>query len=70
MAKKQAGASIRIVGSQEQIHSILATFEEKGFTWRSSEYFYPRIGQPDLYSYYLENFEHVIELSCKVSKNS
>lgn len=59
MAKKQAGASIRIVGSKAEIHDILAAFSEKGFIWRSNEYFYPRIGQPDFFSYYLEDFEYV-----------
>lgn len=57
MAKRQAGASIRIIGTKAEIHGILAAFREKGFTWRSNEHFYPRINQPELYSYYLENFE-------------
>lgn len=57
MAKGQAGANIRIVGSKPEIYSILAAFKDKGFTWRSNEYFYSRIGQPDFYSYYVEDFE-------------
>lgn len=56
MAKEQAGASIRIVGTKAEIDAILTAFREKGFTWRSNEYFYPRIGQPDFYSYYVEYF--------------
>lgn len=58
---RQGGANIRIVGTKDEICGILAAFKGEGCTWRSNEYFYPRIGQPDLYSYYLEGF--------KVSKN-
>jgi hypothetical protein len=59
MAKKQQGADIRIVGTKLQISDLLAAFTAKGFTWQSNEYFYPRIGQPDLFSYYLEKLEFV-----------
>lgn len=57
VAKKRRGANIRVVGTKAEISGILAAFKGKGFTWRSNEYFYPRIGQPDVYSYYLEAFE-------------
>jgi hypothetical protein len=57
MAKKQQGADIRIVGTKPQINNLLAAFKTKGFTWQSNEYFYPRIGQPSFFSYYLENLE-------------
>jgi hypothetical protein len=57
MAKKQQGADIRIVGTKPQIDNLLVAFKTKGFTWQSNEYFYPRIGQPSFFSYYLENLE-------------
>jgi hypothetical protein len=57
MLKKQQGADIRIVGTKSQISDLLAVFTAKGFTWQSNEHFYPRIGQPDFFSYYLENLE-------------
>jgi hypothetical protein len=56
MAKKQ-GADIRVVGTKSQISDLLATFTDKGFTWQSNDHFYPRIGQPSFFSYYLENLE-------------
>ncbi|MEG4630946.1 hypothetical protein QUB56_15275 [Microcoleus sp. AR_TQ3_B6] len=59
MAKKQQAADIRVVGSKSQISDLLASFTAKGFTWQSNEHFYPRIGQPDFFSYYLENLECV-----------
>jgi hypothetical protein len=59
MAKKQQGADIRIVGTKSQISDLLAVFTAKGFTWQSNEHFYPRIGQPDFFSYYLEKLEFV-----------
>jgi len=59
MAKKQQGADIRLVGTKLQICNLLAAFAAKGFTWQSNEHFYPRIGQPDFFSYYLENLESV-----------
>ncbi|MEG3900189.1 MULTISPECIES: hypothetical protein [unclassified Microcoleus] len=57
-AKRRHGASVRIVGSKTEISDILATFGDKGFIWRSNEHFYPRINQPDFYSYYLEDFDY------------
>lgn len=56
-ARKRRGANIRVVGTKAEICGILATFKSEGFTWRSNEHLYPRIGQPDFYSYYLEDFE-------------
>jgi hypothetical protein len=60
MAKKK-GADIRVVGTKAQISDLLAAFTAKGFTWQSNEHFYPRIGQPDFFSYYLENLESVAQ---------
>lgn len=57
--KRQRVTAIRIVGTKAEIFGILAAFAGTGFTWRSNEYFYPRINQPDFYSYYLEDFEYV-----------
>lgn len=59
MAKKQRGADIRIVGTKKEILDILAEFSAKGFAWQSNEHFYDRREEPDLYSYYLENFKVV-----------
>jgi len=59
MAQKQQGADIRIVGTKSQISGLLAVFTAKSFTWQSNEHFYPRIGQPNFFSYYLENLEFV-----------
>jgi hypothetical protein len=61
MAKKQQGADIRVVGTKAQISGLLAAFSAKGFTWQSNQHFYPRIGQPDFFSYYLENLESVVQ---------
>jgi hypothetical protein len=61
MTKKQQGADIRIVGTKPQIDNLLVAFKTKGFTWQSNEYFYPRIGQPSFFSYYLENLESVAQ---------
>jgi hypothetical protein len=61
MAKKQQGADIRIVGTKPQIDNLLVAFKTKGFTWQSNEHFYPRIGQPGFFSYYLENLESVAQ---------
>lgn len=58
VAKKRQGAKIRVVGTKAEISGILAAFRGEGFTWQSNEHFYPRIGQPDFYSYYLEDFEY------------
>lgn len=58
-ASRRRAASMRIVGTKAEIAGILAAFSDRGFSWRSNEYFYPRIGQPDFYSYYVEDFEHV-----------
>jgi|GEM_PF-3193172 len=58
MGKKQKGVAIRIVGTKPEILDILAEFSAKGFVWRSNEHFYARREEPDVYSYYLENFEH------------
>jgi hypothetical protein len=63
MAKKQQGADIRVVGTKAQISGLLAALSTKGFTWQSNEHFYPRIGQPDFFSYYLENLESVAQES-------
>lgn len=57
-ARKRRGANIRVVGTKAEIFGILAAFKGEAFTWQSNEYFYPRIGQPDFYSYYLEDFEY------------
>ena len=57
MAKKQQGADIRVVGTKPQIDNLLAAFTARGFTWQSNEHFYPRIGQPNFFSYYMENLE-------------
>jgi hypothetical protein len=65
MTKKQLGADVRLIGTKLQIANLLAAFTAKGFTWQSNEYFYPRIGQPDFFSYYLENFESASQ--CKNS---
>jgi hypothetical protein len=54
---KQRGADIRIVGTKSQISNLLAAFSANGFAWQSNEHFYPRIGQPEFFSYYLENLE-------------
>lgn len=54
---KQQGADIRVVGTRSQIDNLLAAFSAKGFTWKSNEHFYPRIGQEGFFSYYLENLE-------------
>jgi len=61
MAKKQKGTAIRIVGTKAKILDILAGFGAKGFTWQSNEHFYARREEPGLYSYYLENFECVLD---------
>ena len=61
-AMKRQGVNIRLVGTRAEICGTLATFKGQGYVWRSNEYFYPRIGQPDFYSYYLEDF-------FKISKN-
>ena len=61
MAKKQQGADIRVVGTKAQISGLLAAFTAKGFTWQSNDHFYPRIGQPNFFSYYLENLESVAQ---------
>jgi len=61
MVKKHQGVDIRVVGTKAQISNLLATFTAKGFTWQSNEHFYPRIGQPDFFSYYLENLESVAQ---------
>jgi hypothetical protein len=61
MAKKQKGADIRVLGTKAQIERLLTAFTAKGFTWQSNQYFYPRIGQPDFFSYYLENLESVAQ---------
>jgi hypothetical protein len=61
MAKKQRGADIRVVGTKSQISDLLTAFSEKGFTWQSNEHFYARREEPDLYSYYLENLECVLD---------
>jgi hypothetical protein len=61
MTKKQQGADIRVVGTKSQIDNLLAAFTAKGFTWQSNEHFYPRIGQPNFFSYYLENLESVAQ---------
>jgi hypothetical protein len=58
MAKQSKGVAIRIVGSWEDISSILAAFTSKGFAWKSNKHFYPRIGQQGFFSYYLENFKN------------
>ena len=55
MSKKAGGSAIRLIGSREQIQFILSSFEGK-FAWRASGHFYPRIGQPGFYSYYLDDF--------------
>lgn len=54
---RRRGANIRVVGTKVEIYGILAAFKGEGFTWRSNEYFYPRIGQIGFYTYYLEDFE-------------
>jgi hypothetical protein len=61
MTKKQLGADVRLIGTKLQIANLLAAFTAKGFTWQSNEYFYPRIGQPDFFSYYLENLEPITQ---------
>jgi len=58
---KQRGADIRIVGTKSQISNLLAAFSANGFAWQSNEHFYPRIGQPEFFSYYLENLESVAQ---------
>jgi hypothetical protein len=58
---KQRGADIRIVGTKSQISNLLAAFSAHGFAWQSNEHFYPRIGQPEFFSYYLENLESVAQ---------
>jgi hypothetical protein len=58
---KQRGADIRVVGTKSQISNLLAAFSANGFAWSSNEHFYPRIGQPDFFSYYLENLEAVAQ---------
>jgi hypothetical protein len=57
--KRRRAAAIRLIGTKAEILGILAAFAGAGFTWRSNEYFYPRINQPDFYSYYLEDFDYV-----------
>jgi hypothetical protein len=58
--KRRQGANIRVVGTKAEIADILTALSDKGFTWRSNECFYPRIGEPDLYSYYLENLGQIL----------
>jgi hypothetical protein len=58
MGKKRQVASIRLIGTKTEISGILTAFSDKGFSWKSNEHFYARVGQPDFYSYYLENFEY------------
>ena len=55
--RRRATTAIRLIGTKAEIFSMLAAFSDRGFKWRSNEYFYARIGQPDFYSYYLEDFE-------------
>jgi hypothetical protein len=64
---KQRGADIRIVGTRLQIANLLAAFSAKGFVWVSNKYFYPRIDEPGLYSYYLENFEWIGKAEAETS---
>jgi len=61
MTKRPKEAAIRIVGTKSQISDLLTAFSEKGFTWQSNEHFSARREEPDLYSYYLENFECVLD---------
>lgn len=70
MGKRRRATSIRIIGTKAEIHATLAAFAGKGFTWRSNEHFYPRIGQPDFYSYYLEDFGGASELTSVAAKKA
>jgi len=53
--KAERGTKIRVIGTRLEIE---AAFSYRDFVWESNEYFYPKIDQPDFYSYYLENFEY------------
>ena len=67
MAKKQQRAAIRIVGTKPQISDILTALSNKGFAWQSNEHFYARREEPDVYSYYLENFERASQTATGIS---
>ncbi len=67
MAEKQKGADVRVVGTKAQISDLLAAFSTKGFTWQN-KHFYPRIGQPDFFSYYIENLKGTAEDKSSVNE--
>jgi hypothetical protein len=68
MAEKQKGADVRVVGTKAQISDLLAAFSTKGFTWQSNKHFYPRIGQPGFFSYYIENLEETAQDKSSVNE--
>jgi len=65
---KQRGADIRIIGTKSQISNLLAALSTKGFAWASNEHFYPRVGQPAFFSYYIENLEAVAQDKSSVNE--
>jgi len=60
--KQERGTKIRIIGTRLEIEAALAAFSYRDFVWESNEYFYPKIDQPNFYSYYVENFEYAPHL--------
>jgi hypothetical protein len=63
--KKERGINLRLVGTKPQITATLRALATS-FQWKSNQHFYPRIGEPGFYSYYLENFEFVVPPSSSV----
>lgn len=55
MAKTKAEpVQVRIVGTKAEIERLVTVLGDAGVEWETSGHFYPRIGEPYRFSYYLD----------------
>lgn len=45
---------VRLVGTKSEIEGLLSILNQAGVEWKTSGHFYPRIGELDRFSYYLD----------------
>ncbi len=54
---KNPPLAVRLVGTRSEIEELLAILSGVGVAWRASGHFYPRIGEPNRFSYYLDGVQ-------------
>lgn len=71
MAKAEtAPVQIRIVGTRPELERLVTVLSDAGIEWATSGHFYPRIGEPNRFSYYLDRVQAPSQHNAKESSRT